>query len=160
MNYESNLTAEQKDITSGEPAEYHGKIVLSGEEQAYLKQVILEHFESHPSLKGVEIQKLEIDNVPSAIQEKIHQIGGRITVFLAVKIQKEVPLHQHTTDGEIYFGGQGGIVTLLNESKQEIGKFNLGDENFTLATIGEWHSVTSQNEKGTMFFGVKFTTKS
>ena len=69
-------------------------------------------------------------------------------------------IHQHTTDGEIYFGGANGTVLLLDDKEQEIGKFDLGDDTFTATTIGEWHSVTTgQNNEGAIFFGVKFETE-
>lgn len=157
MSYESNFPTEQQERIPAESAEHHGQIALSDEERQYLQQVVLKQFEAHPSLEGVKIQKLELEKVPRAIQEIIQSLDGKITVFLSVRIQKEVPLHQHTTDGEIYFGGHDGIVTLLDESKNEIGQFELGDEQFAIANIGEWHSVKTESETGTTFFGVKFT---
>lgn len=158
MSYESNFPTGQTEFTSAESIEHHGQITLSDEERQYLQQVVLKQFEAHPSLEGVKIQKLELKKVPGAIQEKIRSLEGKITAFLSVRIQKEVPLHQHTTDGEIYFGGHDGLVTLLDESKQEIGQFELGDEQFAVANIGEWHSVKTESKTGTTFFGVKFTT--
>lgn len=160
MSYESNFPTGQEEHTSAESAEHHGQITLSDEERQYLQQVVLKQFEAHPSLEGVKIQKLELEKVPLAIQEKIRSLNGNITAFLSVRIQKEVPLHQHTTDSEIYFGGHNGTVTLLDESKNEIGQFDLGEENSTLAATGEWHSVKTESETGTTFFGVKFTKKS
>lgn len=139
--------------------DHDGTIDLSAEEQATLRKGLEGLFDPHPTFKGVEIKSLDAKSVPLQVQDRIQAIGGNITSFSAVRIQHEIPLHKHTTDGEIYFGGNDGMITLLDASRNEIGQFNLADNSFTLTTTGEWHGVKSTNEKGSTFFGVKFTTK-
>jgi hypothetical protein len=140
--------------------DHYETIPFTAEEQADLHQQAEGTFEPHPTFKGVEVKSIDVKNVPISIQERILAIGGDITSFSAIRIQHEIPLHKHTIDGEVYFGGTDGTITLLDASRNEIGQFSLSDHSFTLTTIGEWHGVTSTNEKGSAFFGVKFNQRS
>ncbi len=137
----------------------HGEIQLSAEEMAYLDEARLGQFEKHPVLNGVEIRGLDIGLVPEGIKKILAILGADITSFSAVRMQKEVPLHKHIADGEIYFGGANGVITLLDASRNEIGQFALADNSFAVTPIGEWHGVASGSEAGSTFFGVKFVVK-
>jgi hypothetical protein len=152
--------ASQDSASESEIAKHHGEMVLSDEERAYLDEAPNGKFEKHPVLNGVEVSALDIGKVPADILKRLNELGVAIASFSAIRIAKEVPLHKHTADGEIYFGGSNGTVTLLDGSKKEIGRFELGDKSFAVTPVGEWHAVTSDNERGSTFFGVKFTAKS
>ncbi len=152
--------AAQEAASGAETAKHHGEMVLSDEERAFLDEARNGAFEKHPVLNGVEIRALDIARVPSGILKRLQELGVEAASFSAIRIEKEVPLHKHVTDGEIYFGGTNGAVTLLDGSKKEIGRFVLSDNSLTVTTIGEWHGVASDDKRGSTFFGVKFTAKS
>lgn len=152
--FDSTLT-ESKDITNDWICVWWSLRLLPME-SSFLYWEAQQEFRKHDSLKGVEIRELDIQRVPIDIQRRIQEIlaGGEITHFTAIKIDTEVPLHQHTTDSEIYFGGNDGSVILLDWSQVRIGEFDLGDDIFSIARIGYSHGVSSKD--GTTFFGVKF----
>ncbi len=151
----NHTLTESKDVTNNWIC-IRWSLNLSPTESVFLDWEVKQEFRKHDSLEGVEIRDLDIQRVPIDIQRRIQDIldGGEITHFTAIKIDTEVPMHQHTTDSEIYFGGNDGSVVLLDWSQARIGKFDLGDDIFTIARIGYSHGVRSKN--GTTFFGVKF----
>lgn len=140
----------------GSSLNHNGKIVLTPEEEVSLKQNLQGQFEKHKIFEGVEVKQLSLNEIPMDIQKRVREVGGNLTAFVAIKLEREVPVHQHTEDCEIYFGGSDGVVTLLDTSKKEIGKFNFSKDSYMLTTIGEWHGVKSKSEQKVTFFGVKF----
>lgn len=159
MNNEQGFFPKQEQTKTQETFKHNGKLNLTDQEQELLLQEIQEQFEQHPTLKGVEIRNIDTGRIPASVQEKIEAVGGSITSFSAVKIQKQVPLHKHTADGEMYFGDGDVSVRLLDASRNEIGTFELHDHAYTLTAIGEWHEATNQREMASTFFGVKFVTE-
>ena len=142
----------------GEQPKYAGEVHISDQERAFLAQAISGHFEKHPTLDGIEIIQLKPENVPVDILRVIQEVHGRVTTFAVIKIAKEVPLHQHPKDkdGEVYFGGDNGTVTLFDSFKTEKGRFDLKEDSYTRIVPGEWHQVQSSDGRGSVFFGVKF----
>lgn len=147
MNHES--------MPQSDTSEVSGRLSLSSEEIQTLNAAKSGSFEPHPKFAGVEIKSLESGEVPARILELIKELGGSMTTCSAVRIQHEIPLHQHTTDGEIYFGGRA-VVTLLDGDKREIGTVELQDDGYTVTKPGEWHAIKSLDEGGAIFFGAKF----
>lgn len=147
MNYES--------MPQSGTGELSGHLSLSTEERAVLEEKKTGSFEPHPKFAGVELMALEAGEVPARILEIIKDLGGSMTTCSAVRIQNEIPLHQHTTDGEIYFGGRA-VVTLLDGDRNELGTVELQDDGYTVTKPGEWHGIKSLDEGGTVFFGAKF----
>lgn len=145
--------------SKGNSLNHIGEIVLTPEEEVYLNRKLQEQFEKHKIFEGVEVNNLSLNEIPKDIQNKIRGIGGTLTAFVAIKAEKEIPIHQHTADCEVYFGGSNGIVILLDTSKKEIGKFDLSKNSFTNTEIGEWHGVNSNGEQKVFFFGVKYVTE-
>jgi hypothetical protein len=157
MTNENDFLKQPEAIKIESSFEHSGAINLTAEESSILDRESKEAFSKHPAFAGVEIRQIDFEKIPADILKIIKESKGNVTAFTAVRIAKEVPLHQHIADSEIYFGGSNGTVTLLDPSKNEIGKFALSNDSFTSATTGEWHGVTSQAEEGSTFFGVKFT---
>jgi hypothetical protein len=81
--------------------------------------------------------------------------GCKPTEFFILRVALGIPIHQHITDGEIYFGGVGGLVILQDCDQNEIGKFHLERNFFSVVSFGEWHGLEAAGE--TFLFGVKFS---
>lgn len=158
MPYESPFSAEQPLSQEQEPVKQYGTIELSDEEQERLDQASSGSFEPHPTLPNVEVQQMSVEELPTSIQEIIKNLGGKPTSYAAIRTKAGVPLHRHTNDGEVYFSGNGAIVTLLDEHRQEIGRVTLSENAFTATRINQWHSVTNQDEAESLFFGAKFSS--
>jgi len=159
MDSESKNFSNAPEILEMDKNFSHGEISMSHDELAYLDEARHGEFENHPVLKGVFVRSLEAEMAPSEIKMLIKKLGAEISSFSAVRIENEVPVHQHTSDGEIYFGGINGVVSLFDASKNEIGKFNLSDGSYTVTRPDEYHGVSSNNPSGSTFFGVKFISK-
>lgn len=156
MNHESAFQPEPHSSAEVEPSKRDGTIELTEDERSLLDQAIQGPFEPHPTFQGVEIRTLDQAMLPKAILERIRALGGDLTTFAAIRIQRKVPLHKHTSDAEIYFGGSHGVMTLLDSSRQPVGEIPLDANTCTITRIGEWHGVKSQDESGSTFFGAKF----
>jgi hypothetical protein len=133
----------------------NGTATLTEEEIRYLEQEVSGKFDKHPAFAGVELKPLDISKVPESIALKIKNAGGRVSFFAIVRTSKDVPVHKHAADGEIYFGGKDGVVTVIDSHEKQVGQYNLVKNEFTAITAGEQHGV--QSESGTTFFGVKYT---
>lgn len=159
MNNESRPYPKAESLMESSINEPCGEISIPAEELAYLDEVRCGEYEKHPTLKGVFTRSLEVEKVPFEIRHVIEKLGAEISSFSVVKIENEVPLHQHVSDGEIYFYGTEGVVTLLNASKNKIGQYDFSINAYTVTRPGEWHGVASKNSAGSIFFGVKFVSK-
>ena len=85
----------------------------------------------------------------------VRAVRGRILSFCIIRIDEEVPRHQHTNDGEIYFGGEPCATVILENPGTEIQHFIMGNKTrCALLLPGGSHSVSST--RPTTFFGVKF----
>ena len=116
------------------------------------------NFFSHPLFSGVKICNLRVEQVPPQIAYVVRAVRGRILSFCIIRIDEEVPRHQHTNDGEIYFGGEPSATVILENPGQKIQNFIMGNKTrCALLLPGGSHSVSST--RPTTFFGVKFETE-
>ena len=112
-------------------------------------------FLPHPALPWVEISQLSIDDIPPCVRYVIRTMSGKIISFLEIRIQQEVPLHQHIDDGEIYFWGDSHARVILQNPWEQKQTFSMWGKSYTIVKPGWFHGVLSAHP--TTFFGAKFT---
>lgn len=141
------------------PIERAGTFSLSQQEAEKLALETSRQHEPHPSLAGVEIRAIGIEELPSEIAKLIASLGGEPTSFSSVRIGESVPKHQHIADNEIYFGGMNIGVTLFDSNGIETAVVALGEKSFAVTLLGESHSAQTADSRSGSFFGAKFITK-
>lgn len=139
---------------------FSGKFVLTPEEKAVLDRELLGEFERLKAFTVVDVNLRQVDivKVPRDIQNKITGIcgaTGRITSFVAIKSSDYIPFHRHESDNEIYFYGKNASVRLFDSKNVAIGDHDIGNDDFAVTLMGEWHGTNWGSEPFTLF-GVKF----
>lgn len=123
-------------------------------EQEALAEAIKSEFTDHPNLSGIKILELRKELIPLAILRLIEDLNCRLVSASAIKADK-VPSHPHTNDGEVYWGGKGGIIKLFGVDREETMEMPMKPKRYSFVLPGQMHGV-SRNEDQPPFFGAKF----
>jgi quercetin dioxygenase-like cupin family protein len=108
-------------------------------------------WKNHPKFEGVMISDVEVVNVPSHIMEALAKIdGAAVTTVTAVKA-KEIPMHTHTDDGEIYYNDTAYATIKVAKPDGEV-ELHAGEYDVTMP--GESHGII--NDREDVFYGLKF----
>lgn len=118
----------------------------------------------HPCISWVYTQSLSLEALPPPVKSLIARFWGtRIIDFGFAVVGKKnsdnsgIPHHQHTKDGEVYFGGHGnGTMKILN-SEHVITEKPLWGHNFSVVLPWQSHLIEANPAWGELsFFYVKF----
>jgi len=111
------------------------------------------------SLPGVETRKLDLELVPSEIQEVIEKRGGCATDIFIIRATYSIPMHLHDEVGEVYLGGDSfAEVVVKNQHDSGITAI-MEPALFTVVEIGGSHGVEidlNNESEALLFFGIKF----
>jgi hypothetical protein len=117
-------------------------------------------FRKHKLMKGVSIKKLNRRHIPSEIMLKIVSCGEHVKSFFVVKASCSIPVHLHDKAGEMYVGGDGGIVTWINPAQKQAEEYIMRPDRFMIVDVGESHGVTlCAPMMEVVFLGIKFEEK-
>lgn len=151
---------ENMPTTETEPTRYHsGTVAIQEGEIGRLRAEAAGSFAEHPVLQNVEMRELDMSALPEAVHGLIEERGGQPTTFAVIRTRQGIPTHTHFKDGEIYFMGTGGTVSLYDDNGQLIEEVPFNEGVFTATHQGEAHSVAVDPNAETVFFAVKFTAK-
>ncbi|MDO8240978.1 MAG: hypothetical protein Q7T51_03305 [Candidatus Moranbacteria bacterium] len=132
----------------------HGTFQLSDSEKDFLARESQCKFQKHPIIDGVQVRQLNPKLSPRGIQRVLSDVGGVPRQFFIVKAVRGIPFHPHTEEAELCFGGSGGVAVFVNDQKEEIGRFELQPDFYSIVKSGNWHGTAASQE--VVFCGIKF----
>ena len=124
--------------------------------EALLKNQSQGRFGRHRTMKGVSMKKINCRHIPLEIMQRIRACGKSVKSFFIIKANRPIPVHLHDKAGEMYLGGDGGMVTLQNPAQNQVNhvmRMNV----FTVVDTGGFHGVNLYSPiKEIIFLGIKF----
>lgn len=129
--------------------------ITQQEKKILINELALE-FNPHPTMWEVVLfRALDMQLIPKCILELVENSWCKITKFVAIKTREWVPVHQHTSNNEMYFFWSNVNVNLYDGIKRYIWTVDISNW-YATVKLWWWHGVDNPNKNDILFFAITF----